>query len=74
MFNLKSFIVENIVKGIQNNTFSKEYGNILAVNYYTKGIITEDEIISINSQIEQWSEELSQTMEDLKKIRENAMN
>ena len=74
MFNLKSFIVENIVNGIKNNTFTKEYGNIMAVNYLAKGIITEDEIIAINTQITEWSEEISKTIEELKKAREESTN
>ena len=54
MFNLKSFIVTNIVNGVKNGTFTKEYGNIMAVNYYTKGIIGEEEIMEIDAQITEW--------------------
>ena len=64
MFNLKEFIVTNIVNGIKNGTFTKEYGNIMAVNYFTKGLITEEEIISIDAQITEWDtveEEMTET-------------
>ena len=74
MFNLKSFIVENIVNGIKNNTFTKEYGNIMAVNYLAKGIITEDEIIAIDNQIKEWSEETLKTIEELKKAINSTEN
>ena len=74
MFNLKSFIVENIVNGIKNNTFTKEYGNIMAVNYLAKGIITEDEIIAIDTQITEWSEEVAKIIEELKKVNTESVD
>ena len=69
MFNLKEFIVTNIVNGIKNGTFTKEYGNIMAVNYFTKGIITEAEIISIDAQITAW--EVSEEVEPEEEINED---
>ena len=57
MFNLKEFIVKNIVNGIKNGTFSKEYGNIMAVNYLVKGILTEEDVASIDAQISVWEAE-----------------
>lgn len=74
MFNLKSFIVENIVNGIKNNTFTKEYGNIMAVNYLAKGIITEEEIIAIDDQITEWSEEVAKIIEELKKANTESVD
>lgn len=74
MFNLKSFIVENIVNGIKNNTFTKEYGNIMAVNYLAKGIITEEEIIAIDTQIVEWSEEVAKIIEELKKANTESVD
>ena len=56
MFNLKEFVVKNIVNGIKNGTFSKEYGNIMAVNYLVKGILTEDDVASIDVQITVWEQ------------------
>ena len=61
MFNLKEFIVKNIVNGIKNGTFSKEYGNIMAVNYLVKGILTEEDVASIDAQIIAWEEEKTST-------------
>lgn len=57
MFNLKEFITKNIVNGIKNGTFSKEYGNIMAVDYLVKGILTEEDVASIDAQITAWEAE-----------------
>lgn len=57
MFNLKEFIVKNIVNGIKNGTWSKEYGNIMAVNYLAKGILSEEDVASIDAQISAWETE-----------------
>ena len=62
MFDLKAFIVKNIVNGIKNGTFEKEYGNIMAVNYLVKGVLTEENIVDIDTQITEW--EASQTVEE----------
>ena len=58
MFNLKAFITTNIVNGVKNGTFTKEYANIMAVNYLIKGVITEENVIEINSEIEEWEQSL----------------
>ena len=57
MFNLSEFITKNIVNGVKNGTFTKEYANIMAVNYMLKGVLTEESVMSINSQIEAWESE-----------------
>jgi len=57
MFNLKEFTTKNIVNGIKNGTFSKEYGNIMAVDYLVKGILTEDDVANIDAQITAWEAE-----------------
>lgn len=57
MFNLKEFITKNIVNGIKNGTFSKEYGNIMAVDYLVKGILTEEDVASIDAKITAWEAE-----------------
>lgn len=64
MFNLKEFIVKNIVDGVKNGTFTKEYANITAVNYMLKGVLLEENIISINNQIEQWENEVQDEQEE----------
>lgn len=54
MFDLNGFITTNIVNGVKNGTFTKEYANIMAVNYMLKGVLTEENVIFINTQIEVW--------------------
>lgn len=57
MFDLKAFITTNIINGIKNGTFSKEYGNIMAVNYLAKGMLTETEVEEIDTAITAWEQE-----------------
>lgn len=64
MFNLKEFIEKNIVDGVKNGTFTKEYANITAVNYMLKGVLLEENIISINDRIEQWENEVQDEQEE----------
>ncbi len=65
MFSLKEFIVKNIVNGIKNGTWSKEYANIMAVDYLVKGVLTEDDVASIDAQITTWEEEQASTNVDV---------
>lgn len=62
MFDLKSFIVTNIVNGVKNGTFTKEYGNIMAVNYMVKNVITQDDVEVVSTQIEAWEAEQAATL------------
>ena len=64
MFDLKSFIVTKIVNGVKNGTFTKEYANIMAVNYLVKGVLTEAEVQSISEQIEAWENEPKEEVEE----------
>ena len=52
MFVLKDFIKENLVSGVKNGSFAKEYANILAVNYLSKGMLGEVDIEEISAGIE----------------------
>lgn len=63
MFNLKNFIVKNIVNGVKNGTFTKEYANIMAVNYLIKGVLTEENVVSVDAQITAWEAEQTTTEE-----------
>lgn len=65
MFNLKEFIVKNIVYGVKNGTFTKEYANIMSVNYMLKGVLLEENVIYINEQIEQWNNELQAKQKEI---------
>ena len=63
MFNLKEFIVRNTVNGVKNGTFTKEYANIMAVNYLIKGVLTEENVIDIDAQITAWEAEQAKAEE-----------
>ena len=52
MINLKEFILDNLKKGVKNGSFTKEYANILLVNYSVKGIITQEDVALISAEIE----------------------
>ncbi len=44
MFNLKEFVLNNLISGVKNKSFSKEYASILATNYFLKNVLTEQDI------------------------------
>ena len=58
MFNLKEFIINNLIKGVKNRSFSKEYASILATNYLLKGIISEEEIQRFDVETTETTEEI----------------
>lgn len=57
MFNLKEFVVTNIVNGVKNGTWTKEYANIMAVNYLSKGILGIEDVAAIDAEITAWENE-----------------
>lgn len=50
MFNLKEFILENLINGVKKGIFAKEYASTLAVNYMLKGILTTEDIERFDSE------------------------
>ena len=64
MFNIQSFIVTNIVNGVKNNTFSREYASIMAVNYLLKGVLSEENIADIDAQLTAWELEKETVIEE----------
>ncbi len=52
MFDIRGFIKENLVDGVRNGAFAKEYANILSVNYLSKGMIIIEDVEEISSGIE----------------------
>lgn len=51
MFNLKEFIKTNLINGVSNGIFAKEYAAILATNYLVKGILSETDVEEISEAI-----------------------
>ena len=48
MFNLHDFILNNLVSGYKNGSFTKEQVSIYSVNYMTKGLFTETDVEKLN--------------------------
>lgn len=68
MFNLKEFIINNLIKGVKNKSFSKEYASILATNYFLKGIISEEDLARFDLET---TETVEAPVEDTEVIEEN---
>lgn len=64
MFNLKEFIVKNLIEGVKNGSFTKEYASILATNYLLKGVLSQEDIAKFDSEttIEEVIEEVIEEM------------
>ena len=50
MFNLKEFVVNNLINGVKNGSFTKEYASILATNYLLKGLLLEEDVARFNEE------------------------
>lgn len=44
MFEFNTWVVNNLVAGVKNASFSKEWAAIQLANYYVKGKVTESDI------------------------------
>jgi hypothetical protein len=51
MFSLKQFVKTNLIGGVANGIFAKEYAAILATNYLVKGILSETDVAEISEAI-----------------------
>ena len=51
MFSLKQFVKTNLIDGVANGVFAKEYAAILATNYLVKGILSEADVAEISEAI-----------------------
>lgn len=77
MFNLKEFILSNLINGVNNNSFSKEYASILATNYLLKGILSEEDIQRFDEETTKEEEIIEDPIEEIKEEiseEENAEN
>ena len=64
MFNIKEFVLKNLINGVKNGSFTKEYASILATNYMLKGILTNEDISKFDEEttIEEVVEEVIEEM------------
>ena len=44
MFEFNTWVVNNLISGVKNNAFSREWAAVQLANYYVKGKITEADI------------------------------
>ena len=44
MFEFNTWVVNNLISGVKNSKFSKEWAAVQLANYYLKGKITEADI------------------------------
>ena len=44
MFEFNTWVVNNLISGVKNGKFSKEWAAVQLANYYVKGKITEADI------------------------------
>ena len=44
MFEFNTWVVNNLISGVKNGKFSKEWAAVQLANYYIKGKITESDI------------------------------
>lgn len=66
MFNLKEFILSNLINGVNKNSFSKEYASILATNYLLKGILSEEDIQRFDEETTKEEEIIEEPIEEIK--------
>ncbi len=52
MFNMVEFITSNLIEGFHNDSFTKQQVNIFAVNYLSKGMLTQEDCNDILEAIE----------------------
>lgn len=52
MFNMREFLVENLVEGFANESFTEQQINIFSANYLSKGMIIQKDFDYIMHQIE----------------------
>ena len=77
MFNLKEFILSNLINGVNNNSFSKEYASILATNYLLKGILSEEDLQRFDEETTKEEEIIEDSIKEIEEEiseEENAEN
>lgn len=52
MFNMREFLVKNLVEGFANESFTEQQINIFSANYLSKGMIIQEDFDYIMEQIE----------------------
>lgn len=49
MFVFSEFIKTNLIEGVKNGSFSREYANILAANWLSKGVMSPEDVQEVDN-------------------------
>ena len=51
MFEFNTWVVNNLITGVKNSSFSKEWAAVQLGNYYVRGKVTDDDIVRFDEEI-----------------------
>lgn len=64
MFNLKDFLKTNLIGGVKNGVFAKEFVAISAIGYLEKGMLNESDVAEIAEAITPMEDAENTPLED----------
>ena len=50
MFEFNTWVVNNLIAGVKNSSFSKEWAAVQLGNYYVRGKVTDDDIVRFDEE------------------------
>ena len=50
MFEFNTWVVNNLITGVKNSSFSKEWAAVQLGNYYVRGKVTDDDIVRFDKE------------------------
>ena len=50
MFEFNTWVVNNLITGVKNGSFSKEWAAVQLGNYYVRGKVTDDDIVRFDEE------------------------
>ena len=50
MFEFNTWVVNNLITGVKNSSFSKEWAAVQLGNYYVRGKVTDDDIVRFDEE------------------------
>ena len=50
MFEFNTWVVNNLIAGVKNGAFSKEWAAVQLGNYYVRGKVTDDDIVRFDEE------------------------
>lgn len=58
MFDFAKWVVNNLISGVKNGAFSKEWAAVQLGNYYVRGKVTEEDIARFEAETEAADDEM----------------